>query len=141
MDNTMTVQGRLVEGVKEKFANEVRVTNILDLVQRKIWEYFDAIGSSLKNEFDNAKSLNFEIRQEAPSFLEIKIGDTGLEFIREPDSILVEEIIENGTDTRYYDKIHVPNETLVVTELYPTASFTSAVLDRYVEHIFKDYLK
>lgn len=139
MDNTMTVQGRLVEGVKEKFANEVHETNILDLVQRKIYEYFDAIGSSLKNEFDNAKSLYFEIRQEAPSFLEIKIGDTGLEFVREPDSILVQEIIGNGNDVRYYDKIYVSNKT-AVTEFYPTTSFTSAVLDRYVENIFKDYL-
>ncbi|MFF2289057.1 hypothetical protein [Peribacillus butanolivorans] len=82
----MNVSGRLVECVNEKFANEVQETQLLDSVQQLIVKYFEAIGSSLNNEFDNAKSLYFTTRPESSSFLEIKIGDTGFEFIREPDS-------------------------------------------------------
>ncbi|HWL26778.1 MAG TPA: hypothetical protein VNR38_24015 [Ureibacillus sp.] len=128
---------RLVEGVKKKFADEVHETNMLDTVERKIIDYFEAIGSSLKDEFDKAKSLNFEIRPHAKSFLEIEIGGTGLEFIRNSDSITVEEILEVGT--RYYDEIYISNKT-AITQLYPKFSFTTTVLDKYVEHIFEEYL-
>lgn len=134
----MNVKSMLVEGVKAQFADEVQETKTLDLVQQKIYEYFDEIGSSLKNEFDNAKSLNFQIRSESSSFLEIKIGDTGLEFIRKPDSILVKEILEDG-GVRDYDTIYRRNK-VVVTDLYSKTSFTSIVLDKYVQHIFNDYI-
>ncbi|QTB23704.1 hypothetical protein J1907_06385 [Lysinibacillus sphaericus] len=134
----MNIKGMLVEGVKEKFADEVHETKMLNSVQLKIMEYFDAVGSSLKNEFDNAKSLNFELTPNDLTFLEIKIGDTGLRFVRQPDSILVNEILENGKG-RQYDTICVLNKA-VVTHLYSNTSFTSKVLDDYVQHIFKDYL-
>lgn len=129
----MDVRGMLVEGVKIKFACEVYETQMLDSVQKIIIQYFDAIGSSLKNEFDKAKSLNFQIRSESSSFLEIEIGNTGLEFIRKSSSILVKEILENG-GVRDYDRIYVRNKA-VVTDLYSETTFTSVVLDKYVQYI------
>ena len=133
----MNVRGMLVEGVKANFAEEVQETQLLNSAQQMILEYFDAIGSSLKNEFDNAKSLDFQIRPGSSYFLEIKIGGTGLEFIRESDSIIVKEILEND-GRRDYDIIYVSDKT-VKTRSYQYITLPET-LDQYVQHIFKDFL-
>jgi hypothetical protein len=77
----MNTSLRLIEGIKRKFADEVYKTNILDSVEKKIIEYFNAIGEQTEEEFKKAKSLNLIINPQSYNFLYIRIQDTGLSFI------------------------------------------------------------
>jgi hypothetical protein len=134
----MNTSLRLIEGIKQKFADEVHETNMLDTAEKKIIEYFTAIGERTEEEFKKAKSLKLEINPKSYNFLYIRIKDTGLSFYREDDYIIVYELLEDGEE-REYDRIYVKNK-IVVTSLYPRVSFTMDILNKYVEHLFEEYL-
>lgn len=134
----MNTSLRLIEGIKRKFADEVYKTNILDSVEKKIIEYFNAIGEQTEEEFKKAKSLNLIINPQSYNFLYIRIQDTGLSFYREDDNIFVYELLEYGEE-REYDRIYVKDKT-VVTSLYLEVSSVSDILNKYVEHLFEKYL-
>lgn len=129
---------KLIEGIKQKFAGEVHETSILNKAEEKIISYFTDIYERTKDEFDAAKSLDFDCDSSYKNFLRIRVGDTGLSFIKHVDYIEVKELLKSNGE-RHYDKIYIENKALI-TELYPKESFTMAILNKYLDHLFEDYM-